>query len=298
MSSGRIGLVNDECLLRIEGSDSGTFLQELLTNDIALLNQQRAIFSGLLSPQGKLLFEFMVIKTEDGFFLHVASERLAALTEQLNKYKLRSKIAIERVSFDSSYTVWPYEAGENLHIKPLFPQTSVNSCRFPDPRYGSLGWRWFVDGNEGSAFWTHGGLERSDYDAHRISLGVPECGKDYLSGELFPHEAMFDQLNGVSFTKGCYVGQEIVSRMQHRGTARSRFLMVAGTAPLPERGTEVLAGDRPIGAMGSSVGGNGLALIRLDRLGDAYKEGKPITIGGMSITLTKPPYATFEVPPP
>jgi len=136
----------------------------------------------------------------------------------------------------------------------------------------------------------------STYDAHRISLGVPEGGKDYAFGELFPHEAMFDQLNGVSFSKGCYVGQEVVSRMQHRGTARSRFLIVTGNGPLPPRGAEVNAGAALLGQMGSSIGAQGLALIRLDRLAEAYAAGQAVVAAGVRLTLGKPPHATFAVP--
>jgi folate-binding protein YgfZ len=130
---------------------------------------------------------------------------------------------------------------------------------------------------------------------HRIGLGIPECGKDYVPGEVFPHEAMLDRLNGVSFAKGCYVGQEIVSRMEHRGTARSRFLMVSGSGPLPPRGTEIATDETPIGTMGSSVGERGLALVRLDRLTDALQAGKPVKAGGVTLTFAKPAYATLAI---
>ena len=122
-----------------------------------------------------------------------------------------------------------------------------------------------------------------DYQAHRIALGVPEGGRDYAFGEVFPHEALFDQLNGVSFTKGCYVGQEIVARMEHRGTARKRFVRVAGRAPLPPTGTDVKAGDVTVGAMGSSAGAAGLALLRLDRVAEFAATGMGLTAAGVAL---------------
>jgi tRNA-modifying protein YgfZ len=284
MSSGHIAYLNDRAVVRVSGADAATFLQGLITNEMALLETQGAIFAGLLSPQGKVLFEFLVVKATDGYLLDVARSAAGDLVKRLAMYKLRAKV---EVKLDPE---WRIVFGRPVDF--IGSSSDPGKLVYRDPRLNAFGNRAMSLMQIGFDF------ELFDYHAHRIALGVPEGGKDYLFGDLFPHEAMFDQLNGVSFTKGCYVGQEIVARMQHRGTARSRFLMVAAAGPLPERGTEVLAGDRPVGQMGSSVGGNGLALIRLDRLGDAYKEGKPITTGGVPITLTKPPYAIFEVPTP
>ncbi len=282
MSSGSIAYLDDRAAVRVGGADAGTFLQGLITNDLDV--KQGSIFAGLLSPQGKVLFEFVIVQPDEGFLLDVAASAADDLVKRLTLYKLRAKIEIELAREWKVFS-------QSSSLAEL-PDSASGGMMFTDPRLHDLGRRAHLPDPKMSV------PAMLDYDAHRISLGVPEGGKDYLFGELFPHEAMFDQLHGVSFTKGCYVGQEIVARMQHRGTARSRFLMVAAAGPLPERGTPVLAGDKPIGEMGSSVGGNGLALIRLDRLGDAYKEGRTITTGGVPITLTKPPYATFEVPTP
>ena len=295
--------LNERGAVRVLGPDAAKFLQGLLTNDVDQVQIGFATFAGLLSPQGKVLFECQVAPVEHGFVLEVARSMAGDLARRLSMYKLRANVEIEDAS-EMSFVSVMWEPG----ISDSGPSTKKHASSgygFVDARHSELGRRMvWVHTIPGTLDFPHVSLfpgtsgQNLTYHAHRISLGVPECGKDYLPGELFPHEAMFDQLNGVSFTKGCYVGQEIVARMQHRGTARSRFLMVAAGGPLPEQGTEVLAADRPIGQMGSSVGGNGLALIRLDRLGDAYKESKPITVGGVPITLAKPPYATFEVPTP
>jgi folate-binding protein YgfZ len=136
-----------------------------------------------------------------------------------------------------------------------------------------------------------------DYHAHRIGLGVPEGGRDFGFMDAFPHEALMDQLGGVDFRKGCYVGQEVVSRMQHRGTARTRILPLVfaeGAAPAP--GTEVVAGARSLGVTGSMAGGRGLATIRLDRLGDALAAGEPVRADGRIAGVEKPAFATFAFP--
>lgn len=247
---------SDRTMLSVGGQDAQPFLQGLISNDMGLLAGRSALFAGLLTPQGKVQFEFFVVKDASGFVLDVTSSQADDLAKKLTMYRLRSKVAIE-------------------------PGKAV--IAFADPRLAELGER-------------RTGVSAPGYDAHRIALGVPEGGKDYAFGELFPHEAMFDQLNGVSFTKGCYVGQEIVSRMQHRGTARSRFLIADADAPLPAMGTPVLAGAVPIGTMGSSVGNQGLALVRFDRLADAYAAKAPVMAAGVPLRLAKPAYARFEVP--
>ena len=286
-------ILGDRSLVALGGPDAERFLENLITNDVMLLKKQDTILTALLSPQGKILFDFYLIRAGDDLWLDVAKFVASDLVKRLTMYKLRADVQIADVSGSNcvAYSTTPYfqESGAFYFTARQFPENPYRGRCYITSAPDVVGRRLQEIGSI---------PPRPDYDSMRISLGVPEGGKDYLFGELFPHEAMFDQLNGVSFTKGCYVGQEIVARMQHRGTARSRFLMVAAAGPLPERGTAVLAGDKPVGQMGSSVGGNGLALVRLDRLGEAYKEGKVITTGGMPITLTKPPYATFEVPTP
>jgi folate-binding protein YgfZ len=129
----------------------------------------------------------------------------------------------------------------------------------------------------------------ADYHAHRIALGVPEGGKDYAFGDIFPHDANFDLLNGVSFTKGCFVGQEVVSRMQHRAAARKRIVIIEGDAPLAS-GSEITAGPSTIGTIGSVAGNLGLALVRLDRAEEAQSKGEPLAASGSPVRLRLPEY--------
>ncbi len=168
---------------------------------------------------------------------------------------------------------------------------------YADPRLAALGFRLLLP--KGTALAELGCEPASDADYHafRIGRGVPEGGRDFGFGEAFPHEALFDQLNGVDFAKGCYVGQEVVSRMEHRGTARKRIVPVEGEAPLPASGTECRG--RRGGDRGARLGERqpaGLALIRLDRAEEALAGGKTLTAGGVKIALRRPSFARFAVP--
>ena len=133
------------------------------------------------------------------------------------------------------------------------------------------------------------------YDAHRIALGVPRGGEDFIYGDAFPHEADMDQLAGVDFDKGCYVGQEVVSRVEHRGSARSRIVPVTYEFA-PASGQPVMAGEKEVGTLMSTAKGHGLAMIRLDRAVDALAAGTPLTCGNMPVHLVKPAWARFAWP--
>ena len=170
-----------------------------------------------------------------------------------------------------------------------------------DPRLPALGWRAIVAAQDAAEF----AKDPADtYHAHRIALGVPEGGRDFLFGDAFPHEALMDQLQGVDFDKGCYVGQEVVSRMQHRGTARTRIVPAAYEGGFAaDVGVEVTAGGKALGKTGTGAEGKGLLMIRLDRAEDALKAGETIRAGGIPVRLLKPSWIGFavpgdEVPPP
>jgi folate-binding protein YgfZ len=139
-------------------------------------------------------------------------------------------------------------------------------------------------------------VESSAYEAHRIALGVPRGGLDFIYGDAFPHESDMDQFGGVDFDKGCFVGQEVVSRIEHRGTARTRIVPVAFDGFAPEAGTPVSVGDKAVGTLGSSAQGRALAMLRLDRAADALAAGEPFIAGGVELRLVKPAWAQFAWP--
>jgi hypothetical protein len=135
-----------------------------------------------------------------------------------------------------------------------------------------------------------------EYEAHRITLGVPRGGIDFIYGDAFPHEADMDQLKGVDFDKGCFIGQEVVSRIEHRSTARTRVIPVTFHGPPPEPGDLVMAAEKNIGMMGSGVIGHGLAALRLDRVEDALASATPLVAGGITLHVAKPRWARFAFP--
>ena len=162
---------------------------------------------------------------------------------------------------------------------------------FADPRHDGLGTRILIPEDLKQKLSDLIGAELVDaaaYEAHRIALGVPRGGLDFMYSDAFPHETNMDRLAGVDFDKGCYVGQEVVSRMQHRGTARTRSVKVLLDGPSPEIGAAILAGDKPVGTIGSSADGKGIALVRIDRVADALDAGQPLTAGGLALTLAEP----------
>lgn len=290
MNDCRMAILENRGVLAISGEDAVQFLHGLVTQNIQTMQDNAAEFTALLTPQGKILFDFFIIRRGGEFLLDCARDSAADLAKRLTFYKLRAKVDVADRSDELAVAaMW----GEGAA-----PQgADVFSMR--DPRLDALGLRLIGAADAIRAVASQQGCQIADeaaYDAHRIGLGVPEGSKDFALGDAFPHDACMDQLNGVDFGKGCFVGQEVVSRMRHRGTARKRFLMVAGDAPLPEAGTPVVGDDSAIGTLGSSAGDQGLALVRIDRAAEALEAGTRIMAGDVSVTLSKPDWATFEFP--
>jgi folate-binding protein YgfZ len=272
-------------VLRVRGADARKYLQGLITNDIAKAQGGGAIHAGLLSPQGKILFDFFVVPHGESFLIDVVKDKAAELAQRLSFYRLRAKVEIAEEPSLAVAAAW----GEP-------PRPPEGAILYADPRLAALGFRLILPKGIELAATGCAAQTEADYHAFRIPLGVPEGGRDYELGDAFPHEALFDQLNGVDFAKGCYVGQEVVSRMEHRGTARKRIVPVEGEAELPAPGTSVEAGEVAIGALGSVNGTSGLAMIRLDRAEAALADGKALTAGGVGIALRRPNFARFAVP--
>jgi folate-binding protein YgfZ len=290
MADTRIALLPDRGVVSVGGEDAGKLLQGVVSNDMGLLETQPALHAGLLTPQGKILFDFFVVQFPDGFLLETARDKAGALVDRLMLYKLRAKADIRDVSSDYSVAAtWggPYEP-RGHGTAPLL---------FADPRLAGLGARELVtiDSDWALANEKADSATRDEYHAHRIGLGVPEGGKDYPFGDTFPHEALFDQLNGVSFTKGCYVGQEVVSRIQNRATARKRVVPVVGAGALPEPGAAISAGGVEIGKLGSVARNRGLALLRLDRAAEFTGRGQALRAGDVPVRIALPTWATFSL---
>jgi hypothetical protein len=238
----------------------------------------------LLTPQGKIIVDFLITEAPSGhgggFLIDCPRALAQSLADKLGFYKLRAKVSVENLS-DSLGVLAAWD-GDPV-VKP--------DLTFADPRNAALGWRTLVPAELKQKVADLIGadlVDSSAYDAHRIALGVPRGGLDFIYGDAFPHETNMDRLHGVDFDKGCYVGQEVVSRMQHRGTARTRTVRIVLEDFSPEPGTAIVAGDKPVGTIGSTAGHNGLALIRLDRAADALAAGTPLTSGGLAVRLAEP----------
>lgn len=244
------------------------FLNNLLTVDLTRLWQIEGTYGALLSPQGKILHDLFVVHHADEVFIDCAAVQAGDLMQKLKLYRLRAKIDIQRP--------------DDLAVA-VSPNADLGFMCYEDPRVASMGYRAIIQ---------HGTIGAGiGYDIHRVQSGLGDSVADIGSGNMFVHEANLDQLNGVSFSKGCYVGQEVVSRTHHRHTARNRILPMrfAGSAA---PGTDITSGETRIGSMLSSVDGDGLALVRLDRLAET---AGPVFAGDVKLSVRKPDWATFEL---
>jgi tRNA-modifying protein YgfZ len=282
----------DRGVVKVAGDDARNFLHGLVSADIVTLTPGVARFCALLSPQGKIFADFIVAEAPaqdgGGFFLDVPRALVKPLVDKLNIYKLRSRVMIEDLS-------------EVLGVLAAWDGNGATAfgLAYADPRLPALGLRAMIPPHRASDAAVGLGaplLDASEYETHRIALGIPRGGVDFSYGDAFPHETDMDQLGGVDFAKGCYVGQEVVSRMEHRGIARTRAVPVRydGVAPAP--GVTVMAGERQVGTMGSAAAGHGLALLRLDRVADAASRGEELLAGGIAIRAIKPEWARFVFP--
>jgi folate-binding protein YgfZ len=282
-------LLPDRGVIKVIGDDARRFLNGLLTADIGKVGPGRPAFAALLTPQGKIIADFIVAEAEaedgGGFFVDCPRALAQSLAERLNFYRLRAKIAIEDLS-------------QTLGVLAAWDGTGATDCGlvYPDPRLPALGLRCILPPDavaEAAAGLGAALTDAAAYDAHRIAQGIPRGGLDFSYGDAFPHETDMDQLGGVDFAKGCYIGQEVVSRVEHRGTARTRIVPIAYDGFAPEPGMAIMAGEKEVGRLGSTAAGHGLAMLRLDRVEDALAAGLPLTAGGVPVRASKPAWARF-----
>lgn len=249
-------------LIAISGPDWRGFLQGLLTQDVETLAPGEARFAALLTPQGKVLYDLFVVGREEGCWLDVVAAEREALVQRLTIYRLRAKVEI---ALDPA----PVSAFIGENAPPV-----VDGLLVRDPRLPAMGWR---------LYGVSAGGDEADYDAYRLSLGVPGP-KDWGVGETYPIEAGFDLLHGIDFKKGCFVGQEITSRMKRRGEIRKRMLPLVFEGAPPAAGREVMAGeDVRAGEVLSGAAGRVLALLRLDRIA-----GQALAVDGRAVRVDRP----------
>lgn len=266
--------LDDRTVVAVSGAEARPFLHNLLTVDMGDVDRDGTGYGALLSPQGKILFDFLIHKGGETYFLDVRREMVDELLKRLTLYRLRSKVELRPEPGMAVFAAW----GEGAQGRA-------------DPRFAPLGTRRVAANDTESA-----DMDTAAWHAWRIENTIPEGGLDFVFGDTFPHDAAMDDLGGVDFQKGCFVGQEVVSRMQHRGTARRRIVAVHASGPLPGPGAEILAGERPLGRLGSSADRSGVALVRLDRVREALDAHMPLRAGPEEIQVALPVWASYGWP--
>lgn len=264
-------------VIRVDGPQALPFLQGIVTTDLDDLAAGTALPGALLSPQGKIIADFLISRDGNGVLIDLDRDRLPVVLKRLQLYKLRSEVTF----------------GDETEALPVFAILGDNrddGGAIRDGRNPGLGGRAY-----GATLTPTATV--ADYDALRIRLGILEGGCDYPFDETVPHEAGLDATGGLSFKKGCYVGQEVVSRMQHRATARRRPVLVSAAGDLPAETHELTAGTLEVGRLGSRQGRNGLGIARLDRVAEARANGVPILAGSVPVELALPANAVWDWPP-
>jgi folate-binding protein YgfZ len=270
MSTQTLAPLASRGLIAVDGPDWRSFLQGLITQDVETLAPGEARFGALLTPQGRLLCDLLLVGGTDGCRLDAPRAQREAMLQRLSMYRLRAKVGL---------------ALDETPVAALFGDVSEPAPEggVRDPRLPELGWRLY--GAAAPAGAIQG--DEADYDAWRLGLGVPGSA-DWAGETTYPIEANFDLLNGIDFKKGCFVGQETTSRMKRRGQIKSRMLPIRFDGPAPEAGAEVLAGALRAGEVRSGGQGRAMALVRLDRIAG------PLTVEGRPVTVDRPAWMTID----
>jgi tRNA-modifying protein YgfZ len=286
----------DRGVLRIAGKDRRAFLQGLVSNDINKVDPDRAIYAALLSAQGKYLHDFFIVEIGEALFLDAEAARLADLKRRLLLYKLRATVEI-------------VDASEQFVVAALFGDGALSACKLPpepgatkrigngvlyvDPRLAALGARLLVPRGEPLPITALSKSDSTAYDRLRLSLGIPDGSRDLVVDKAILLEAGFDELNGIDWQKGCYVGQELTARTKHRGLIKKRLVPVTIEGPVPTPGAPLTLGARDAGEMRSGRDGVGIALLRLEALDESLSSGEPLTSGEARLRPRKPDWASF-----
>lgn len=269
--------LDGRAIIQVSGKDADTLLQTLITTDIAQLGADEIRPGALLTPQGKILFDFLLSRDGEALRLETTGDQGEALVKRLTMYKLRSAVEISLQSPAPVTVVFGEDAPAGSYRDHRFEKAGVSVFRL---------YRDLPSAEAGIA----------DFDALRIAAGIAVAGRDYALQDAFPHDVLMDLNGGLSFRKGCYVGQEVVSRMQHRGTARRRLVIIAGEAALPPTGTSISVNGRTIGSLGTARDRNGLAIVRIDKAGEAIAKGDTILAGDVPVSLTLPAWSGLAFP--
>lgn len=279
-------ILDDRGVLAVAGAEARDFLQGLISNDVTKAGPGRAVYAALLTPQGKFLHDFFLVEHGEHLLLDCEGARLDDLLRRLTLYRLRAKVTLE--DFSEKYLVAALMGGNAA--EPEFR----DGVAFADPRLAAMGGRAILPRQgaraalEGAGFEA---VEAAEYDRLRLANALPDGSRDLVVEKSILLESGFEELNGVDFEKGCFIGQELTARTKYRALIRKRLMRVDVDGPLPAPGTPIMLGDRKAGEMRSGRDGTAIALIRLERLEEAG--GEPLTAGEARITPVKAAWAAY-----
>jgi transferase CAF17, mitochondrial len=274
-------------VLEVAGEDRVAFLQGLVSNDVAKVSPERAIYAALLTAQGRYLFDFFIVALGDALYLDAEAARLADLQRRLSIYKLRAKVTLSDASARFAVAVaWGDGTNASLTLGDVGAAKSfAGGVAYADPRFGGLGARFLMPRDGGPTAIAAAGFAPTDaeaYDRHRLALGIPDGTRDLPVEKALLMEAGFDELNGIDWQKGCYMGQEITARMKYRALAKKRLLPVTVQGAMPAPGALITHNGNEAGEILSGRDGYALALLKLDALDGA------LIAGDATITAAKP----------
>ncbi|MBB3066905.1 CAF17-like 4Fe-4S cluster assembly/insertion protein YgfZ [Limibacillus halophilus] len=285
--------LENRAALKIEGEDRKNLLQGLISNDALTLGRDRAVWAALLTPQGKFLHEFCLVEQGETLFLEGEAERLPDLTRRLTLYKLRSKVTLTPAPELAVVALFGADANEKAALpkiagaaKPVF-----DGIAFADPRLPDLGLRALLPRNSFAATLESAGFEPEQpgaYERLRIGLGIPDGSRDLEIEKTTLMEAGFDELGGIDWKKGCFIGQELTARMRYRGLVKRRLVPVVFKGPPPQPGSEITQGDKVVGELRSQDNLGAIALLRLEALDETPHPSTPLQSGSTTIIPSVP----------
>ena len=303
MSASSHIILHDRGLLKVSGDDSLNFLQGLVTNDVSRADPECALYSAMLSPQGKYLYDFFIVQMNGELVLDCEAGRLDDLKRKLNMYKLRSKVQLIDISKNFIVSAFFGESvAETLQLNKIegAAKPFLGGVAFIDPRIASIGGRAIIPRDNAGDKLTKVGFSvgnPEEYESLRLSLGLPDGSRDMLIDKAILLENGFHELNGIDWEKGCYMGQELTARTYYRGLIKKRLMPVEIEGPLPASGTAIMLGDKNVGEMRSGNAEWGLALIRLEQFNDISKSGESFSAEETILRPVKPGWAVFKFEP-
>ena len=288
-------LLDDRGLLAVSGPDRRMFLQGLVSNDVEKVSPARARYAALLTAQGKYLHDFMMIEYDRALLLEAEAGRLSELKRRLSIYRLRARATLDQRPELAVGVVFGAGAPAVMDLpeEPGAARPFGSGIAFVDPRLAALGVRCILPRVDIRQALECIGLAKTGYPAYdrfRLELGIPEGGRDLVPEKSILLEAGFDELNGVDWQKGCYIGQELTARTKYRGLIKKRLMPVKVDGPAPAPGTIITAEGREVGEMRSSSDGVGLALLRIEPV----VEGKHLKAGATTIVASKPSWMRLD----